>query len=777
MILNTLKPQLLPLFLLLLAPFFGTTLLAQPTLFLNEFMASNQNFLLDEDGDDSDWIELYNAAALPQSLLGYALSDKANELNRWALPDTVMAPGEFLVVFASGKDRRVVGQPLHTNFSIAAAGEALFLSHNGQLVHTLGARALESNQSAGLVPDGSTNYLRIGSPSPGYTNAGSEIAEVVHFNRPGGFYTQPFHLALLSSRPDFHIRYTLNGDQPTASSPDYGGPLLLSLDLLTPSRLFEIPLGPQPHFIPDFAKRCILVRAALFDNNGQRMSRTFTQSYLIGDFGNQHQLPVVSISADSLALFSFDSGIFVPGRSFDPAGAENTGNYYQRGRDWERWCNVEYIENGSSYINQQAGLRVHGNSTRKMHQKAMRLYARSSYGPSKFNHAFFPEKDIDRFDRLVLKPFGSAWSSAGIQDHWANYAAAGLNMEFPGSKPVVVYLNGTYWGIYYLQERTDEKFITAHYPAVEEASIEIVDHWWGHGLNGPSQDFLQLMDFVYGHDLSDPAHYARVADWIDIDNFIDYQLFQIIIANTDWPGNNMKCWREMKPGGKWRWIFHDADGAVKDIQFKSMANAMAIVEEGWPSNARSTQLLRALLRNPGFKQAFLARADALLLFHFNVTKSFSRTNEIAAALLDEVNNNIGRFNRPASMQRWFREIDRTLNFAAERPCVVAKELAEVFGHRVPLDYACEIPKVPVFIEKLYPNPNRGTFALQFESVEAGRCKLEIYDLSGRCHFQTLLFSTAGLNTYAVNAQLEEGLYVLQLSTHYHTAAHKLHISK
>lgn len=751
---------------------FLPTLQGQSGLYINEFMASNQGFLYDEDGADVDWIELYNASSVPVSLLGYSLSDKANTLNRWLLPDTLIGPGEFMVIFASGKDRRVPGQPLHTNFSIAAAGEPLYLSYHGTVQHALGARNLAANQSAGLIPDGSTTYLRMSTPSPGYSNTGASIAELITFSQPGGFYEDAFFLYLLPSNPNFQIRYTLNGSQPTAASSAYNGPLLLNESLRHRSDFHKITLGPAPHFQPENTRQCIVVRAALFDADGQQSSRIFTHSYLMGSLGNRHALPVISISADSLALFSYDSGLFVPGKHFDPDWRDLTGNYHQRGADWERNCHVEYMENGHSRINQAAGLRVHGGLTRREAQKPMRLYARKSYGPAKFDHKFFPDKSMDRYDKLVLKPFRAAWNQAGFLDHWTNQAALGLNFEYPASHAVVVYLNGTYWGIYYLQERIDDHFIAENFPQLDPDSVEVVARWWGEGTKGISYDFLALINFVLGHDLTDAAHYQRVANWMDIDNFIDYQLFQIFIANRDWPDNNIKCWREMKPGAKWRWIFHDGDGAIKVANHKSIANAMSIAAEG-PGNVRSTALFRALLRNQDFRAAFLARADALFMHAFTPEIGYVRTNRVAGEVASEVTNNIDRFGWPGNMESWFQEVDNTLDFAANRSCYLAKEMAAIFGHQVPLKQACQVPEVPVMITQLYPNPNAGAFSLAFTSATNSRCKLEIYDLSGRCLYRAYVFAQEGNNQVAVDLELNHGIYLLQLSTHYHTSAQKL----
>lgn len=96
---------------------------------INEFMAANRTGLKDEDGETSDWIELYNAGSRPVELAGWSLTDARYQPRRWVLPAVTLAPQSYLVVFASGKDRRPTdpNAPLHTNFKLSAQGEHLAL--------------------------------------------------------------------------------------------------------------------------------------------------------------------------------------------------------------------------------------------------------------------------------------------------------------------------------------------------------------------------------------------------------------------------------------------------------------------------------------------------------------------------------------------------------------------------------------------------------------------------------------------------------------------------
>ena len=97
------------------------------TVVISEFMAANTSTLRDQDGDYSDWIELCNLGSATVDLANWSLTDSANNLAKWRFPSTPIAPGQFLVVFASGKNRRVSGRELHTSFKLDAPGEYLAL--------------------------------------------------------------------------------------------------------------------------------------------------------------------------------------------------------------------------------------------------------------------------------------------------------------------------------------------------------------------------------------------------------------------------------------------------------------------------------------------------------------------------------------------------------------------------------------------------------------------------------------------------------------------------
>ncbi|MFT5527417.1 MAG: hypothetical protein ACI9HK_005399, partial [Pirellulaceae bacterium] len=100
---------------------------------ISEFLAANQAGLVDFAGDDSDWIELYNAGDTSKNLDGWYLTDNQADMTKWQLPAIDIDAGEYVIVFASGKDRSDLTEP-HTNFKLAATGEYLALANDSGAV-------------------------------------------------------------------------------------------------------------------------------------------------------------------------------------------------------------------------------------------------------------------------------------------------------------------------------------------------------------------------------------------------------------------------------------------------------------------------------------------------------------------------------------------------------------------------------------------------------------------------------------------------------------------
>jgi hypothetical protein len=107
-----------------------------PSVRINEIMAVNKSTIADEDGDYSDWIELYNSSPLNIDLTNWTLTDNKNQAGKWVFPAATLRKGCYMLVFASGKNRRTAGGELHTNFNLYGEGEYLALYNSSGLKET-----------------------------------------------------------------------------------------------------------------------------------------------------------------------------------------------------------------------------------------------------------------------------------------------------------------------------------------------------------------------------------------------------------------------------------------------------------------------------------------------------------------------------------------------------------------------------------------------------------------------------------------------------------------
>ncbi|MES2466699.1 MAG: CotH kinase family protein [Verrucomicrobiota bacterium] len=195
---------------------------------IHEVMADNRLGLRDEDGAASDWLELHNPTTAPISLVGAALTDNAADLSKWPVPGVVLPAQGYLVIFASGKDRRDPAGMLHTNFSLAKGGEFLALTWQGQVVNGFvpSFPPQVEDVSYGYRSSGSTELVFMSQPTPGAPNNPiSAMPGAVEISPPGGIFVESLTVTLSTGSSGAEIHYTLDGTVPTVASPVYAGPI------------------------------------------------------------------------------------------------------------------------------------------------------------------------------------------------------------------------------------------------------------------------------------------------------------------------------------------------------------------------------------------------------------------------------------------------------------------------------------------------------------------------------------------------------------------------
>jgi hypothetical protein len=749
-------------------------------IYINEFMSSNQGYLLDEYDEPSDWIEIINSSSVTINLEGYYLSDDESDLTKWQFPSIDLDPNEIILVFASGRNEVTASGELHTNFAIDSKGEILIINKGNELVHVIQPKSLNQDESYALIPDASKEGFVRQSPTPDFSNVESS-SDYILPSALGGIYNNSFVLTLQNGSPTNQIYYTTNGESPSISDHLYSLPLNFDETMYSQDSLFTNQLcPPYDHFIPNDIKKCILIKAAVFNPSGDRVSPVSTNSYFFKNENNNHySLPVVSLSISPNDLLDDSSGIMVPGVHWDENNPEWTGNYYQRGINWEKKSYFEYYDpNSTTILKQDVGLRTHGGNSRRFKQKGFKIYARRDYGLRWINRRFFQNNSNLKFKSLVLKPFNASWSGSGIENTIANQIAQNLEIDHPANRPIVLYINGEYWGVYYLEERLDDRYIETYYD-VNKDSLDIIGNWGGNVREGNNTNFHQLYDFVENNNMADPDNYGTIDEWIDIDNFIDYQLFEIFIANYDWPANNMRLWRERQSGEKWRWMFFDGDGGFGDYTFDAVNHALAEEAITWSTNPESTLFLRKLLKNETFKTKFLFRLNHLLSNELSRSKILSYYLETIGFIKNEIPDQIRHHNFPKTTLEWENATDQMETFLKLRHCQLMKHVNENIEFIFDYDLVeCELSLGQFSEINVFPNPNQGVFSVALNLDSPGRVMISITNLLGQ---QTILYDTfleKGKNEFHLNqTNLSSGVYILKISTKQQVKSERVVIAK
>ena len=571
--------------------------------------------------------------------------------------------------------------------------------------------------------------------------------DTVLFSVKGGFYENVFPLELHNTNPQNHICYTTNGNSPTAQSLRYEDALVLNANMCSKSNIYTIVNTiPSVFYLPDDVQRAIVVRAAVFDQNGNCVSQIVTNSYFIRSLGcDFHGLPVLSIVADSLSLFDYETGIFVPGVNYNPVDSTITGNYWQKGIEWERPINFEFYDPDNNGINQRCGMRTHGGASRWFQQKGMKLYAREAYGKKHFLYRFFKDSPIVKFKHLNLHAFRcSNWLQMGGTEYMAQKIAAKLNFDAMAVRQVVVFINGEYWGIYTMEEAPDEHYLNDHYNANLD-SVTIIKYWGVPNYGDPTE-WRSYLIRMRDANLTQPEDSAFAYSHTDVPAFIDYILMETFTANLDWPGNNVKI-SQMAPGEPFRWMFYDGDGCFYRVDYQALDHLLNFDV--------CNIVLSRFLENKSFRFEFCKRYLELSRNYFSYDYMKSILEEYQHLVEGEVEAQYRRFHFPKSVDRWYTDMERADAFLSQRNQYFREELK---------DYLDVEEYKPIMVS-CYPNPFSDEIRISIMAEHSSIDKIAFYDVLGRCVFEQSCRFIKGENHFVIRPNLPSGLYLLKMSSY------------
>ncbi len=630
----------------------GTPVAAQVV--INEICASNRTGLTDGYGQREDWVELFNLTGAPLNIGGWYLTDKTSEPTKWQIPAGVNIPANGHIVFiCSGRDA-YDGTRWHTNFGISQMDEERITLTNDALITVDNYKLTtptQRNHSHARLVSGGLVWGKSTVPTPGAANSNTfeRYAYKPSFSLEAGYYPGAQTISLINNEPGSTIRYTTNGQAPTAASAIYTGPITV-------------------------ANTRVLRAAAFTSDPLLRTSFVETNTYFIRA---PHTMPTFSINGMVTYI---------------------TNGTYSAG---DQIVSVEYFdETGAFQWELDGEIRRHGNDSWAFPQKGFRIHTRDQFGTAnEIDHPLFPPQYTDRekFGTVICKaagsdnyPFHNYLGSAHLRDGWIQTASqkGGLHLDERTYNHQITYFNGVYWGMYELRERLDKDF-TEYYYDQGENDIDLLEYWGGLTIeHGTNAGWNALYNYVNTNDLTIQANYDYVLTQIDKDNFIDNFILNTFMVNSDWLNWNTMWWRGNKPPGvKWRYALWDLDN-VADLgqnytgwsggtgpNVNTVCNLQNMFQNSGASNGHA-KIYKKLLENEDFFWSYVNRYADLLNTALHCDTLNALLDQFEVRMLPEMPAHFTRWG--GNMAAWQNNIDDIRDFNCTRWNIVMDQIVDCF---------------------------------------------------------------------------------------------------
>lgn len=635
---------------MLILSFSGT---AKAQLTINEIMAYNETGIINPDlYTQTDWIEIFNAGNESIDLSFYSLSDNPDNPEKWNFPDGIaIGPGSFLLVWADEAGEIQTG--LHASFKLNVSGETLFLTDNqGLLIDSISYPRQFADVSYGKTDTCTLVYFS--DPTPGEPNdvaSSYMLAAGLSYNPPPGIYNDYQMVELSWHDSSAVIHYTLDGSEPDENSDIYGGPIGVANNTVIRTKIWA------DGYLPGWIE---------------------TATYLIGDTFN---LPVFSLVTDPVNLWDSVKGIYVEGTNGVTGYCSDVPVNWNQ--DWERPVSLEFLgKSGTRKLFADGGIKIHGGCSRTAPMKSLGYLSRNEYGSNEIRYPFFREKeDVTWFKDLIFRNSGNDFWYTMMRDGIIQAVAkSNMDIDKQAFEPVIVFLNGEYWGIHNLREDVNEHYFQSNF-GIPPEEIDLLKTY-NQVVSGTGADFENLENYMQTHNLAVQAYYDYVAERIDINEYINYQITEMFFANRDWPGNNQKYWRHRTTNGKWRWIMFDMDFTWGLYDFNPAIDMFTFctATDGpdWPNPPLATFLFRKLLENRRFREQFIMTYMMHLNTTFQPDNVIHFIDSMQAMIYDEFPAHIARWSQPWSMDQWNANVEELRNFARMRPDYVWNNLRNYF---------------------------------------------------------------------------------------------------
>jgi len=590
------------------------------TLIINEVMNNNYSHMPHNGNEYYDWIELKNNSDKTINLSDYYLTNSTNSIEKYNLPDVELKSGEYYILMASGDTNLSNNSYTHINFKISDV-ESIYLTKDNNIIDSMVIANVPLGHSFGRSNDYGLYYFSKPTPKAENGSGTSSVAYIPEFNIESGVYNDSDGINLEISG-NGTIYYTLDGSAPTTSSRVYKGPIFLN---------------------------STTVVKAISYSEGKLISDVKVGSYIINE---NHTLPVMSVSLNPSNFKKVQSD------------AWNTELIVE--------ANAELYEDGKSF-NIPCGFKLFGGSTRGLPKKSFALKFKKRYGEPSLSYQVFENRDYSKFNSLILRSGSQDQESAFFRDVLMTSLVDGkTNLKVQAYKPVILYINGNYWGVYNIREQVDDDFIANNFNVSKEGTnIVRIDN---DITIGDGKKYFDLLKYVSTHDMRNSSNYEYVKERLNIESYVDFWVAENWVTNNDIV-NTRFYYHPNIDDGKINMIFYDLDFAMWN-HYLNYFN-FSVQPEGMSRLQVSTLLMRSLIVNDEFKKTFVNRLSYQLENVWNEDRVLEYIDNIYNTLKPEMERNQNRWGM--TYKTWEDNVEKLRSYTRVRRDYITKQAKSFFN--------------------------------------------------------------------------------------------------
>ena len=595
------------------------------------------------------------------------LGDNASDVNRSKVSATTFATetegSESTTFKITSYIARKRGHEPHTTFKAEDNGGALYLVSESGILDSVRYSAVPTGTSWSRDGAGKWGFA---SPSP-YGNTVGEVFTVQAESGevsipPSGFYSSAVTVNFPAG-----TRCEQGGTAATENSPVVQQTLTISGTTVLRCRTYA---------------------------NGAYPSDEIIRTYV---FEQMPSIATMFVTTDPLSMFSPDTGLYMKGNGASGMDPQYGANFWS---NRELPVYVELFEKGSPQkpaFGVMGDYKISGQYSRAKEKKSFSVTLREEYGDKRLKYTLFPDNpELKKFKAFSLRNFGNNSGDDYVRDRIGTQMTEGLGVDYQRGRYVVLYYNGKYYGLHDLRERNNEYYYETKY-GYDPNDIDLLDANNDAGA-GSATDYKNMLSWLQSNELTSDANYQKIADQIDVDNYMNYMSAEMFVNNGDWPHNNLKKWRVASQKGKWKWFLYDVDfgfGAGYNTQngnvFSYVTNAsgtngmgMMMPGMGGQQGGQQTSgsisdhtiLMIRLLGNDGFKKAFINRFCVLLSMNFAADRLVPQIEALHGQVQAEIARDAEFWNYKSGS--FDTNLEKIKSFAQTRQQTIMSEMKSYF---------------------------------------------------------------------------------------------------